>query len=138
MHIMDGILDPVSIIAWFVIAAIFVAIGVREIAKRRAENRAFMPILALMGAGVFVISVWHIPVGVSSAHPCGTALAAIAIGPFATSVVTLIALFLQMFIAHGGITTLGANTVSLGIVGAFSGYFIYRLMRKAGAGFWLA
>jgi cobalt/nickel transport system permease protein len=140
MHIMDGILDPYSLALWFIVALVFIAIGVWQIGKRRVEKPAFMSILALMGAAVFVISVWHIPVAFagSSAHPCGTALSAIVVGPFATSVITSIALFFQLFLAHGGMTALGANTVSLGVVGAFTGFFTYKLMRRAGASFWLA
>jgi cobalt/nickel transport system permease protein len=97
-----------------------------------------MSILALMGAAVFIISVWHIPIGVSSGHPTGTGLAAIVIGPYATVVVTLIALFFQVFLGHGGITTLGANTVSMGIVGAFSGFAAYWIARKLKAPYWLS
>jgi cobalt/nickel transport system permease protein len=137
---MDGILTPEWIVLWFLVAAVFIAVGARKIVKKRKENPAFMSILALMGAAVFIISVWHLPVAVggSSGHPTGTALAAIVIGPFATVVVTSIALFFQMFLAHGGITTLGANTVSMGIVGAFTGYAVYLALRKLGASFWLS
>jgi len=140
LHIMDGILTPEWIVLWFLIAAVFIAIGARKIVKKRRENPSFMSIIALMGAAVFIISIWHLPVAVggSSGHPTGTAMAAIVIGPFATVVVTSIALFFQMFLAHGGITTLGANTVSMGIVGAFSGYAVYLALRKAGASFWLS
>ncbi len=140
MHIMDGILTPTWIMLWFLIAAVFIAVGARKIVQKRKENPSFMSILALMGAAVFIISVWHLPVAVggSSGHPTGTALAAIVVGPFATVVVTGIALFFQMFLAHGGITTIGANTVSMGIVGAFTGYAVYLGLRKAGASFWLS
>lgn len=81
---------------------------------------------------VFVISVWHIPVPVtgSSSHPVGTPLAAIIIGPFATVVISAIALFFQVFAAHGGLTTIGANTFSMGIVGAFAGYAVYRALKS--------
>ncbi len=56
--------------------------------------------LALMGAAVFIISVWHIPVPVtgSCSHPVGTPMAAIIVGPFATVVITSIALFFQRFL----------------------------------------
>jgi cobalt/nickel transport system permease protein len=140
MHIMDGILTPQWSLIWYLIAAVFIVVGARNIAKKRKENPAVMSVLALMGAAVFVISVWHIPVPVtgSSGHPCGTALAAIVIGPFATAVITAIALFFQLFLAHGGITALGANTVSMGIVGGFAGYAIYLAARKLGASLWLS
>ena len=140
MHIMDGILTPTWIILWYVIAAAFVVVGAIIITKRRKENPRYMPVIALMGAVVFIISVWHIPVPVtgSSGHPCGTALSAIVIGPFPTAVITAIALFFQLFLAHGGITALGANTVSMGIVGGFSGYAVYLVSRKLGGSFWLS
>ncbi len=140
MHIMDGILSPEWIVIWFLVAAVFILVGARKIVAKRKENPAFMSILALMGAAVFIISIWHLPVAVggSSGHPTGTAMAAIVIGPFATVVITAIALFFQMFLAHGGITTIGANTVSMGIIGAFSGYALYLALRKAGASFWLS
>ena len=138
MHIPDGSLTWQWIIIWFIIAAVFVAIGAAMITKKRKENPSIMSIIALMGAAVFIISVWHIPIGISSGHPTGTGLAAIVIGPFATVVVTVIAIFFQMFLGHGGLTTIGANTVSMGIVGGFSGYATYWVARKLHASYWLA
>jgi cobalt/nickel transport system permease protein len=140
MHISDGILSPEWIAFWYAIAAIFVIIGVRQIAAKRKDNPAFMSILALLGAAVFVISIWHIPVPVtgSCSHPTGTAMAAMIIGPFPTVVISGIALFFQMFLAHGGLTTLGANLMSMGIMGTFAGYFTFLSMRKAGASIWLS
>ena len=140
MHIMDGILTPTWIIVWYIIAAAFIVVGARIIVKKRKENPTYMSVLALMGAAVFIISVWHIPVFVagSSGHPTGTGLAAIIIGPFPTVVITAIALFFQLFLAHGGITALGANTVSMGIIGGFSGYAVYLASRKLGGSFWLS
>jgi cobalt/nickel transport system permease protein len=139
-HIMDGILTPTWIAVWYIIAAAFIIVGTNSISKKRKANPKYMPVLALMGAAVFVISVWHIPVPVtgSSGHPCGTALAAIVIGPFPTAVITAIALFFQLFLAHGGITALGANTASMGIVGGFSGFAVYLVARKLGGSFWLS
>ncbi len=132
MHISDGILEPKWILFWFVISAIFIALGLRIINKRIAADPAYLPRISLIGAVVFVISVWHIPVPVtgSSSHPVGTPLASIIIGPFATVVISAISLFFQSFVAHGGLTTIGANTFSMGIVGAFSGYLVYRLLKN--------
>ncbi len=132
IHISDGILEPQWILFWYAIAAIFIASGLWMINKRIASDPSYLPRISLIGAVVFVISVWHIPVPVtgSSSHPVGTPLAAILIGPFATAVVSSIALFFQAFVAHGGLTTIGANTFSMGIVGAFGGYFVYRLLKN--------
>ena len=137
---MDGILSVTWSAIWYIVALVFVTLGVREITRKRKEDPVRMPILGLMSAAVFVISVWHIPVPVtgSCSHPCGTAMASILIGPFTTVVLSAIALFFQMFLAHGGLTTIGANTVSMGVVGGFSGYFVYHGMRKMDLSFWLS
>lgn len=99
-----------------------------------------MSMLALLGAAIFVISVWHIPVPVtgSCSHPTGTPLAAMIVGPFATVIISSIALFFQVFLGHGGLTTLGANIMSMAIIGTFTGYFTFRAMRKIGASIWLS
>ena len=132
MHISDGILEPKWILFWFIISAIFIALGLRIINKRIAADPAYLPRISLIGAVVFVISVWHIPVPVtgSSSHPVGTPLASIIIGPFAAVVISVISLFFQAFVAHGGLTTIGANTFSMGIAGAFGGYLVYRLLKN--------
>ena len=140
MHISDGILTPQWCIAWFIVAAALAAIGVVQISKKRKINPAYMSAVGLMGAAVFVISVWHIPVPVtgSCSHPVGTPMAAMIIGPFPTVLISGIALFFQTFIGHGGITTIGANTISMGIVGTFTGFLTIIGLRKAGLSIWLA
>lgn len=140
VHIMDGILTPLWVAVWFAIAAPFIIVGLFKIAKKRKEDPTYMPLLALMGATIFIVSVWHIPVPVtgSCSHPCGVALAAILVGPFESVVLSFMALFFQMFLAHGGVTTLGANTVSMGIVGGFLGYAIYLVLKKLQVPFWLS
>ncbi|MDW7971183.1 MAG: energy-coupling factor ABC transporter permease [Nitrososphaerota archaeon] len=140
MHIMDGILTPFWIVFWLIIAAPFLIIGILRIAAKRRENPAHMTLLAFMGAIIFIVSIWHIPVPVtgSCSHPCGVALSAIIVGPFETSVLTFIALFIQLFLAHGGITALGANIVSMGIVGGFLGYGTYLLFRRFRMPIWVA
>ena len=132
------------IIMWYIIAVFFIVIGAHVIVKKRRTNPSVISILALMGATVFIISLWTIPVpaavagaGISS-HATGTGLAAIIIGPFATVVVSVIALFFQVFLGHGGLTSLGANAVAMGVVGGFGGYIAYWVARKVGASFWIS
>ena len=132
LHISDGILEMHWILFWFAISLIFIILSLRIIKKRIKDDPSYLPRISLIGAVVFVISVWHIPVPVtgSSSHPVGTPLAALVIGPLATIMISAIALFFQAFIAHGGLTTIGANLFSMGIVGAFGGYSIYRLLKN--------
>ena len=61
----------------------------------------------------------------------GTGLGAILFGPSAVSILGLIVLLFQaILLAHGGLTTLGANTFSMAIAGPFVTYGIYMLMKK--------
>jgi len=141
MHIEDGILSPQAWASWYAASAVFIVPGIRQIQKRVEENPYYKPFLAMVGVGVFITSCMHLPVPVtgSCSHPCGTPLAAIVVGPFATAVISAIVLFFQaIFLGHGGITTIGANTFSMGIVGGISGYLCWKILRKFNSPLWLA
>lgn len=133
MHISEGILPPGWAALWYLIAAPFLWWGIRDVRKKSASDPKFKILVAMVGAAVFIISCMPIPVPTAGtcSHPCGTGLGAIIIGPGPTIVVASIALLLQaLFLAHGGLTTLGADIVSMGIGGALSGYFIFVLLRR--------
>lgn len=135
MHISEGILPASWAALWFAVAIPFLIWGVRDLETRSAREPYFKPLVGLVGAAVFVISCMPVPVPTagSCSHPCGTGLAAIVIGPALTVVVTSVALLLQaLFLSHGGLTTLGANIVSMGVVGAFAGYGAFRFLRRLG------
>lgn len=135
MHISEGILPARWAGLWFIIAAPFLYWGMREIKIKSRETPQYKPFVALVGAAVFIISCMPIPVPIAGtcSHPCGTGLAAILVGPAPTVVLASVALALQaLFLAHGGLTTLGANIVTMGIAGAFFGYGAFRLARRMG------
>ena len=141
MHIAEGILPAPWAALWFALSAPFVFWGLRELRLRSERVPHFKPLVGLVGAAVFIISCMPIPIPTAGtcSHPCGTGLAAILIGPWLTVVVTSIALVLQaLFLAHGGLSTLGADTFSMGVAGAFVGYGVFRLARRLGAGWMLA
>jgi cobalt/nickel transport system permease protein len=135
MHISEGLLPAPWAILWYAAALPFVAWGLRDLRRRSETAPQFKPLVGLVGAAVFLISCMPIPVpgtGTCS-HPCGTGIAAILIGPGLTVVVASIALTLQaLFLAHGGLTTLGANVVSMGVAGAYAGYGIWWIGRRMG------
>ncbi len=141
MHITEGILPPQWAGLWFILALPFVAWGLRDLRTKSQWDPSFKLLVGLIGSAVFVISCMPIPVPTvgTCSHPCGTGMAAIIIGPTLTVVVSSIALLLQaLFLSHGGLTTLGGNIMSMGIVGAFSGWAVFHITRKIGLPVWIA
>ncbi|MGO5053095.1 energy-coupling factor ABC transporter permease [Lachnospiraceae bacterium LCP25S3_G4] len=132
MHIMEGYLPVSYCIAWGVLCLPFLASGLFSIKKTLIENRKAITILAMSGAFIFVISSLKIPsVTGSCSHMTGTGLGAILFGPSAVSILGIIVLLFQaILLAHGGLTTLGANTFSMAIAGPFLSYGIYKLCQK--------
>ncbi|MEY8339316.1 energy-coupling factor ABC transporter permease [Lachnospiraceae bacterium 62-35] len=132
MHIMEGYLPLSHSIAWGAICLPFLAAGFMSIKKTVEKHRKTLMILAMAGAYAFVLSSLKIPsVAGSSSHPTGTGLGAILFGPVAMSVLGVIVLLFQaILLAHGGLTTLGANTFSMAIAGPFLAWGVFKLGEK--------
>jgi cobalt/nickel transport system permease protein len=141
MHISEGILPFNWALLWFAVAAPFFALGLKRLNTLAKDDLSFKPLVGLMAAVVFVISCMPIPVPTAGtcSHPCGTGIAAILVGPLVSVVITAVALLIQaLFLAHGGLSTLGADMVSMGVFGSFAGYFAFRGLRMMGANLALA
>jgi cobalt/nickel transport system permease protein len=132
MHIMEGFLPHPWWEIWFIIAIPFVAYGVYKLTKVAKKFPEAKPLLALMGAFIFVLSSLKLPsVTGSTSHPTGAGLAAVVVGPGVTSVLSIIVLVFQaLLLAHGGLTTLGANVFSMGIAGPLLAYAIWITAKK--------
>lgn len=133
MHIMEGFLPPVWVVVWFLVALPFWIVGFRRIRRLVAEKPEARVLLGFAGAFTFVLSALKMPsVTGSSSHPTGVGLGAILFGPAEMSVVgAIVLLFQALLLAHGGITTLGANTVSMAIVGPLVAWGTWRALRRA-------
>ena len=106
--------------------------GLFSIKKTVTQHRKTLLLLVMMGAYVFVLSALKIPsVTGSSSHPTGTGLGAILFGPTAMCVIGVIVLLFQaLLLAHGGLTTLGANTFSMAIAGPFLAFGVFLICKK--------
>ncbi len=134
MHISEGILPPSWAGLWFLVAAPFLAWGLHTVDRRRAEDPRYMVLVAMVGAAIFVISCMPVPIPVigSCSHPCGTGLGRIADRPWPNGGRGQHRVVVPGdVLAHGGLTTLGANIVSMGVVGAFTAYGVFHLLRGA-------
>ena len=132
MHIMEGYLPGGFCIAWGVLCLPFVLAGFFSIRRTVQENRKALILLAMSGAFIFVISSLKIPsVTGSCSHMTGTGLGAILFGPSCDSILGVIVLLFQaILLAHGGLTTLGANTFSMAIAGPFLAWGLYALLSR--------
>ncbi|RBP68430.1 cobalt/nickel transport system permease protein [Alkalibaculum bacchi] len=132
MHIMEGFLPKGWALFWTVVAIPFFVLGVRRLnfIFKNQPNKKLL--VALAGAFVFLLSALKIPsVTGSCSHPTGVGLGAILFGPTIMTVLGVIVLLFQaLLLAHGGISTLGANAFSMAVVGPFVAYGIFKLLRK--------
>ena len=133
MHISEGILPFNWAAVWFVVAMPFVGYGLYRMRKMSETDLSFKPLVGLMAAMVFIISCMPVPVPTAGtcSHPCGTGMSGILLGPAISILVSAVALLIQaLFLAHGGLSTWGADIVSMGVVGSFAGYFTFKALRS--------
>lgn len=135
MHIAEGYLPKTWAFGWMAVCVPFVVAGFLSIRKKVERSPKAKVLLAMCGAFAFVLSALKIPsVTGSCSHPTGVGLGAILFGPTATTILGLIVLLFQaLLLAHGGLTTLGANLFSMAIVGPIVSWAVYQALKKAGA-----
>ncbi len=133
MHISEGILPFNWAAFWSLVAAPFVAYGLYKLKKLSSVDLSFKPLVGLMAAVVFIISCMPIPVPTAGtcSHPCGTGISGILLGPAISILVAAVALLIQaLFLAHGGLSTWGADIVSMGVMGSFAGFLTFKALRS--------
>jgi cobalt/nickel transport system permease protein len=133
MHISEGLLPFGWAALWDAVALPFVAYGIYRLKKISAADLSFKPLVGLLSAVVFIISCMPVPVPTvgTCSHPCGTGITGILLGPAISIVITAAALLIQaLFLSHGGLTTWGANIVSMGVMGSFAGYLTFKGLRS--------
>lgn len=132
MHIMEGFLPVHWALIWAAAAVPFLALGVVRITRITRQNRKLIMLLAMAGAFTFVLSALKLPsVTGSSSHPTGVGLGTVLFGPLSMGVLGFIVLLFQaLLLAHGGLTTLGANTFSMAVFGPFIVYFVFKGLRR--------
>ncbi len=126
LHIPDGFLSGPVAAVMYAVAAVFIALAIRQTNRNLQENTA--PLMGVLAAFIFAAQMMNFPIGGgTSGHMLGGALAAILVGPWAaiiimTSVVGVQALVFQ----DGGLAVLGANVFNMGVLTALAGFAIYR------------
>lgn len=132
MHISEGFLPQIWALIWTLVFTPFLLWSVINLNRKFKEDSSNKLLFALMAAFAFTLSSLKIPSFVGScSHPTGMGLGAILLGPLPMVAIGTIVLIMQaLLIAHGGITTLGANAFSMAVVGPFVSFGVYRLLKK--------
>lgn len=132
MHIMEGYLPIGFCIMWGAICLPFLVWGIIRLRRIAKESRRALVLLAMAGAFIFVVSSLKVPsVTGSCSHMTGTGLSTILFGVGPTCILGIIVLIFQaILLAHGGLTTLGANTFSMAIGGPILTFLLFKLGKK--------
>jgi cobalt/nickel transport system permease protein len=129
VHIPDGFLTPQVFIPAFVITIVFWAICVKKVKLTDKQ----VPIMGLLTALFFAAMMMNYPiVGGTTAHLLGGAAIGLILGPFAGGISVSIILILQAFLfGDGGLTALGANVLTMGIIGVVVPCVLFLTLNKA-------
>lgn len=132
MHIMEGFLSLSWAGLWWAVIAPLLYLGIARIKRILTEKPELKMLLAMAGAFAFVLSSLKLPsVTGSCSHPTGVGLGTLMFGPFPVVVLGFIVLLFQcLLLAHGGLTTLGANTFSMAVCGPFISFLLYKLCNR--------
>ena len=127
MHIPDSFMPLTQGLVYWVIALVFIALSLRWARNEMSEDR--IPLVAVLAAGIFALQSFNLPVSMgTSGHLVGGALAAIILGsPFAAVFILTLVLIVQgVIFGDGGITTMGANIINMGVIGGFIGFYTFK------------
>jgi len=92
----------------------------------RAMDYDHVPRVGMFSSAFFVVSLIHVPLGVTSVHLVLNGLVGLLLG-WAAFPALLIALLLQaVLFGHGGLLALGVNTLAMGLPAVASYYLFHR------------
>ncbi|MCX8205227.1 MAG: energy-coupling factor ABC transporter permease [Candidatus Nezhaarchaeota archaeon] len=137
MHIPDGYLDARLCVLLYAASAIFILYAVKRASEKLADEH--IPLFTSLAVLIFAAQMIDLPVpGGTTAHFVGGALAGILLGPLGGVLVMLVVLAIQALVfADGGLLSLGANVLNMGVAAPFVGYATYSLFKRLG-GRWTA
>ena len=110
MHISDGVL-PSSIC----IGGYIAAVGISALCIKCKMDAKEIPKIAVITSVFFVASLISIPLGPTSVHLILTGLVGVILGAMAFPSVMLGLILQAILFQHGGLTTIGANSLMMGI-----------------------
>jgi cobalt/nickel transport system permease protein len=141
MHVPDGFLTNRIAVTLDVISCANILYAARRV-KLDFSGRV-VPVMGVLAAFVFAAQMLNFPIlGGTSGHLIGGSLLAILLGPMAGFLTMATVILAQaLFLQDGGLIALGANLFNICAIPCFSGYAVFKLLRrseKGGRGLFLA
>ena len=130
MHVPDGFLSPqITVPAWGAAAPLWAWAARRQFGRTPLEA---LPVMGSLTALAFVVQGLAFPVpGGTTAHLSGVTLLALLYRPLSAFACESLVLLLQaLVLGAGGITTLGVNALTLGLLGPAAGWLAFRALRR--------
>ena len=135
MHLAEGVLPLPHAVAWSAVAAPVVVWSLRGERRTRLDTPSSSVMMAGVTSLLFAATLLPLPVPVvgATSHICLTPVLALVVGVRRIVWPTFFVLLLQaLFFAHGGLTTLGVNTLTLGLLGPLTAAGLWALFRQLG------
>ncbi|MCS7180219.1 MAG: energy-coupling factor ABC transporter permease [bacterium] len=138
MHIPDGFLNTEVLVTTGAISLASLSYSIKKLNQNIDPQR--VPLMGVSASFVFVVQLLSFPVVAgTSAHLNCAVLISILLGPFSGLVIVASSLILHAILfQHGGILTLGANILNIGITGCFLGFLIYKILKSSITGAFFA
>ena len=134
MHLAEGMLPLYQAIGWSALSVPVLIWSIRGEQRARQENPASSVIMTGVTSLLFAATLLPLPVPIigATSHICLTPLFALMLGIRRLVWPTFFVLLLQaVFFAHGGITTLGINTLTLGFFGPLCTIGLWNTLEKS-------
>ena len=133
MHIPDGVLPLEQSIIFSIIAQLLILLSIiililiwdknkEKFDKNYLKSKVKLFLILLIV--INLLQMFNVPLGPTNLHLMGVVMAAILLGnPWSVVLLITFLLVMQAFIfGYGGMTTIGANIINIGIITTFVGY----------------
>jgi cobalt/nickel transport system permease protein len=133
MHIAEGVIPFSQALLWFIALFVVLIPSFLKLSRTLKEHPEKKAVFAFATALVFLLSMLPIPVPFAGtcSHPVGVSLSVMLLGLAGGIVSGFIVLILQAFLlAHGGVSSLGANAFSMAVVGSLFAYLALSLLKR--------
>ena len=135
MHLAEGVLPLSQAIAWSTLAAPTVYSSLRREQRTRRNTPSSSVVMAGVTSLLFAGTLLPLPVPVvgATSHICLTPVLALVVGVRRIVWPTFFVLLMQaVFFPPGGLTTLGVNLLTLGLLGPLAAAGLWALLRRLG------